>query len=124
MAERGDGLRLPEETRAELGILGKVGRKHLDRHRPIQAGIGRAVHLAHAAGSQGAANLVRAEPAAGGEAHRDSDYRWFCRLVLPNGSGGSRSPGRAARQGACYLAPLNHVVLRNVRLMRYPPISG
>ena len=48
----GDGTRGPgflQEAPAPLGVGGELTRQDLDRDRPLQPGVGRAIDLAHAA---------------------------------------------------------------------------
>jgi len=50
-------------------IRGHRGRQHLDRDLTFQFGICGAVHLTHAARTEGGENLVRPDARAGGESH-------------------------------------------------------
>src|SRR5262245_37357464 len=59
----GFALKAPEAIR----IAGHRGGKYLDRHRPLQIAIGRAIDLAHAAGADRGDDLVGTETGAGGE---------------------------------------------------------
>jgi hypothetical protein len=45
-------FRLAPETRQPFGITGDGRRQHLQRDLPLQVGVGRAIHLAHAAFAQ------------------------------------------------------------------------
>jgi len=49
-----------------IRIIGKCGRKNLDRNRTIEPRIAGAVHLPHPTGAQGAEDFVGAEFGAGG----------------------------------------------------------
>src|SRR5262245_23725971 len=111
MVQRGDALGFPLEAGAELLILGKTLGTNLDGHFPIQASIPGAPHLAHAAGTQRADDLVGAQPRAGSEAHRllnsasqfsttvipgstvESPTPWMARMRPPAGSGSNFLPG-------------------------------
>ena len=52
MADLGDGQGLALETLDALGILRLFWFQDLDRHRPVEAGVGRAIDLSHAAGAE------------------------------------------------------------------------
>ena len=69
MIERGDALRFALEARPELGIGREGGRQHLDGDGALEAGVAGLVDLAHAAGADGADDLVRSEARAGGQGH-------------------------------------------------------
>jgi hypothetical protein len=58
-----DGSSLALEALAGSGV-GDVRRHHLDGDRPVQAGIQRPVHRAHAAGAHRRLDEMRAEPRA------------------------------------------------------------
>ena len=59
----GFALKAPETIR----IAGHRGGQHLDRHRPLQIAIGRAIDFAHSAGADLGDDFVDAETGAGGE---------------------------------------------------------
>jgi hypothetical protein len=54
------------EAPQSIGIGGKRGGQHLDRHVALQPGVARAIHLAHSAGTDQMQDLVRTETIAGG----------------------------------------------------------
>ena len=58
MVRRCEHLRFTFESRQPVGIVGHVGRKHLNRDVTLQARIARAVHLAHVADAECSDNLV------------------------------------------------------------------
>ena len=70
MTQRGHRPRLALEALPRLGIGGDLPRQDLDGHRAIEAGIGGAVDLAHAAGPEGCVDPVGAERLTGVEGHR------------------------------------------------------
>src|SRR5437870_1197613 len=53
-----------------MRITRQVRRQHLDRHFARELFVARAVDLAHAAGTEGTEDLVRAERRSNGERHR------------------------------------------------------
>ncbi len=61
--ERREHLRLAFESRQPSGTAGLGSRQHLDRDPAVEAGIYAGVDLPHAAGADGADDLVGAEPA-------------------------------------------------------------
>ena len=61
MVQRGDRARLTIETLARLRVVGDVRRQHLDGDRSAEARVARAVHLAHPAGTNPSAELVRTD---------------------------------------------------------------
>ena len=67
--ERRDRLRLGLEAGERVGVVDEVLGQHLDRHVALEAGVARAVHLAHAAGAERRQDLVRAETGPGREGH-------------------------------------------------------
>ena len=64
MIQRGQQLRLAREARQPLGVRRKRGRQPLQRDVPLQPGIPRAKHLAHAACAKGAKDFVCADASA------------------------------------------------------------
>ena len=78
MRELRDRLRLPLETLADLGRGGKMRRQDLDRHRPVESGVPRPVHLSHAARAERRDDLVGPEAGAGGEGHFRPSPRKSC----------------------------------------------
>ena len=74
MIQRGEHLRFTLETGKAIGIPCKGVRQHLQRDLTIQLRVARAIHLAHAAGSKGGKDLVRAKSRARGEGQTLSDY--------------------------------------------------
>src|SRR5688572_12456794 len=61
MLQRRDGVRLALKTLARLQRLDQLRRQHFDRDVATKPRVARAVDLAHAAGTDGSENLVRAE---------------------------------------------------------------
>ncbi len=55
------------KARQAIRIAGHRGGQHLDRHRPLQIAVGRAIDLAHAAGADLRGDFVDAEAGAGSE---------------------------------------------------------
>ena len=55
------------DARDAIGIDGKRIRQHLDGHVATEPGVGRAIHLAHAARSEPAADHIAAQPSAGAQ---------------------------------------------------------
>ena len=60
--EQGLGLRLPGEPGPELGVLGQLGRDHLERHRSLEVLVARLEHHAHAATAETSPDSVVADP--------------------------------------------------------------
>jgi hypothetical protein len=52
-----------------FGALGEMLRKDFDRDRPVEAGVGGFVNLAHATGANGGEDFIRAEASSGDEGH-------------------------------------------------------
>ena len=75
VVERGQHLRLALETGDAIRITCEGFRQDLQRDLAIQLGIARAIHLAHAARSEGGTNFVRAEASAGEQRHEAPDDR-------------------------------------------------
>jgi hypothetical protein len=69
MIERRKRPRLAFEAVAELGIARERLGEDFDRDRPIQARVARAIHLTHAAGTEGPQHFVRTEAVASGQRH-------------------------------------------------------
>jgi hypothetical protein len=61
MIEARNDARFAFEALARLGAHGEVPLQHLDRDRPVQAGVAREVDLAHPAGAQHLDDFVRPE---------------------------------------------------------------
>src|SRR5450631_3063778 len=57
------------EPLLRLGIVRKMGGKNLDRYRPVQASVARAINLAHAARPERRFNFIRTESGARGKSH-------------------------------------------------------
>ena len=68
MIERGEDFGFSLESGQPIGIAGHRGGQHLDRHRPFQIAVGRAIHLTHAADTDLRSDLVDADSSAGNEA--------------------------------------------------------
>src|SRR5687768_6650053 len=98
MIERRERLRLALEAREPFGIDGEQRRQDLDRHDPIEPGVTRAIHLAHAAGANGTDDLVGSETCA----------RWML-----HGSERSidRSAWCAVRRAGCVVRGARYVVV-------------
>jgi hypothetical protein len=69
MRQRGDRLRFALEARDTIGIGRELPGQDLDRDKPIQLRIARAIDLAHAAGANRPGHFVRAEACARGQRH-------------------------------------------------------
>ena len=85
VVERGQRLRLAREPREPLAIVGDRFGEHLDRDVAIEFRIARAVHLAHAAGTERPEDFVLAEARPGRQRHVRGP-RFY--------SGAGRDPGR------------------------------
>ena len=71
MVQRGDRPRFVLESTQTIGISGEPFRKDLDRHVAPEAGVARAIDLAHAARAERGEDLVRTEAFAGSERHEE-----------------------------------------------------
>ena len=69
MVECGRSPSLLLESAQAIGVVGHLGRQHLDRDLAIEALVVGAVDLAHAAGTQWRDDLVRAEARTRGQRH-------------------------------------------------------
>jgi hypothetical protein len=69
MIERREDLRLAAETGEPVGVARHHWQQHLDRDIAIERRVASAIHLAHSAGAQGEADLVRSEAVASCERH-------------------------------------------------------
>ena len=69
MVERGQRLRFAGEPRQPIGIAGEGVRQDFQRDVAVQLRVPRAIHLAHAAGPDGAEDFVRTESHACGQRH-------------------------------------------------------
>ena len=69
MIQRRERLRFALETRQAIGIVGERVRQNLDRDLASQLRVARAIHLAHAAGTEYRDDLIRAEARAEGQGH-------------------------------------------------------
>ena len=58
MIERGQRLRFSRKTRQAIGVARERVRQDLQRDVAIEPGVSRAIHLAHAAGADGAGDFV------------------------------------------------------------------
>ncbi len=58
MIEAGNDFRLALEALAACGVARKIRGENLDRDRTVQAGILRAIHFTHAAGTERRDDLV------------------------------------------------------------------
>ena len=76
MVQGGGGARLAVEAVQQLGVRART--QDLDGHGPAQAGVARAVHLAHGPGSEAADHLVGADARAGRQG--------VCHHFAPGGS--------------------------------------
>ena len=66
MVQRGEHFGFALETRQPFGVVCESFRQDLDRDVALEVGVGRAVHLAHAAGANLAGDFIGAEPRARG----------------------------------------------------------
>jgi len=67
MIQRGEDFRFALKPRKPIGVGRERRRQNLHHDLAFQLRIGRAVHLAHAAGADGGDDFVRAEARAGSE---------------------------------------------------------
>ncbi len=67
--QRGENLGFTAEPREALRVVGDGGEDHLNRHVPIKRGVMRPIDGAHAAGTEGGDDFVRAKARAGGNGH-------------------------------------------------------
>ncbi len=72
-----DRPRFALEAVRAVAVGGDVRRQDLDRDRAIEAGVARAVDLAHAARADGRRRFVGTEAGSGGEGHRERNYSGF-----------------------------------------------
>ena len=70
MVETGENLRFPLEPRKAIRITGEGVGQDLERHLPVQLGIGGLVDLAHAPLANEGGDLVVAESGADLKGHR------------------------------------------------------
>jgi hypothetical protein len=70
MIERCQHTRFALESRESLGVRRERGRQNLDRHITPEAGVVRAVHLAHSAGTQQSNHGVVSQAIASGQPGR------------------------------------------------------
>ena len=75
MIERGQHTRFALESREPLGVCRERARQDLDRHIAPEARVARAVHLAHAAGTERRHHVVVAQATAGGQPGREAGRR-------------------------------------------------
>ena len=78
MIQRGERLRFALETRQAIRVRGERVRQHLDRDLAAEAGVGGAVHLAHAAFADLRGDFVDAEAGAGSEGQTAGLYGCSC----------------------------------------------
>jgi hypothetical protein len=76
--ERADLPRFPLEALTQHGISGDVGREQLDRHSPLESGIGGSIDLAHSADANQRLDTIGTELDANVQGHRSSK-RAHCR---------------------------------------------
>src|SRR5205809_1496917 len=95
MIQRARGLSFLLKTAQAFTVVGERSRQHLDGNLPIKPRIFRAIDLAHSSGTHGRENLVRAEPSAGGKAHRFSPAVQLSTTLI--GGGRSSSTGVTKR---------------------------
>ena len=69
MVQRREQFGFPLESHEAIGVAGHRGGQHFDRDLTLQAGVGGAVNLSHAADPEGGHDRVRAEASAGGQRH-------------------------------------------------------
>ena len=70
MVEAGENLRLSLKPRQPIRISGKRLRQDLERHLPVQLGIGGLVDLPHASLADEGGDVVVAESGTDGQRHR------------------------------------------------------
>src|SRR5262249_32900849 len=69
MVEARDDARFAFEALPHFFAQRQVAGKDFDRDGPVEAGVARAVDLAHASGTEEVEDFVSSEPGSGGEAH-------------------------------------------------------
>ena len=69
MIERGEDFGFALKAREPIRIAGHHGGQNLDRDRSFQIAVGRPIHLAHAARTDGGSDFVGAEARARSEGH-------------------------------------------------------
>src|SRR5688572_8015079 len=69
MIECGENFRFALKAREPIRIAGHRGREHLDGDRPLQIAVGRAIHLAHPAGTDGGEDLIGSKSGPWAERH-------------------------------------------------------
>src|SRR5262249_14061377 len=75
MVDGGNGPRFTLETVSKIGLVGKMLRKNLDRHRAVKTRVARPIHFSHAASSNRSQDLVRTELCACSQSHDSEAYR-------------------------------------------------
>ena len=99
MIERRGGLGLVPQLLARFEVVAAGADQELDRHRPLQLGVMRQEHLAHAAGSEAVAELIVRNPSKGlghgrkapsGRCEPDSALEYTARLQLPTAAADNR----------------------------------
>ena len=70
MVQARNGLRFALETFAQLRIVGKMSGKNLDCDDAVEAGIARAVHLAHTARTERSDDFVGPQASPSRESHK------------------------------------------------------
>src|SRR5262245_56650979 len=90
--ERREDLRLASEAGQPVRVARDQWQQHLDRLVAIERRIASAIHLAHSAGAQGEADLVRSEAAASSEGHMRS-WTPDCTPTVPSSAMASGIPG-------------------------------
>ena len=72
--ERGEQLRLALQTAHVLRIVGNRRGQDLERDLAVEPGVGRAVDLTHAAGTERRDDLVDAQPSSIRETHGNGEF--------------------------------------------------
>ncbi len=107
--ERGDGARFALEPREARRVGGERGGKHFDRDVATEPGVSRPIDFAHAAGTQGAQNLVVQQSESWAERHAGTR---ITRMFRPRGGGTAKVERRFLRSG------LGHLLLDLLELRR------
>jgi hypothetical protein len=86
IVEGGEDFGLALESREPLRVAGHRRRQYLDRDLPLEARVGGAIDLAHAAFAEQTENLVGPETLTGGEGHGDGIIADKLRHLYPRQS--------------------------------------
>ncbi len=113
VVQRGKQVGLTPEAREPLGIACHFGRQHLDRRLAIEVGVGRPVHLAHAAGADRRGDAVVRQRLSD---HGAAVLGWRVSRVRGTRPSRARPPVRAERRAPAKKQDVNgaSVVIRGL----------